>query len=120
MNRAFDRLSAWLSAQIGRPAAFLLVCLLSVLWLAAALGTGRADAINNWLGASSGLLSILLLVLLQASQTRDTSAVHLKLDELLRAIPDARNEIIAAEALTAEEIAAEAAALLTLNKEAVT
>lgn len=106
MNRAFDRLSAWLSAQIGRPAAFILVCTASAMWLAAAMGTRHTEAINNWLGASTGVLSIIVLVLMQADDRRGRAALHGKLDELVRAIPEARNELIALEKLAVDEIEA--------------
>lgn len=50
------------------------------------------------------IVTFLMVFLIQSTQSTDTRAIHLKLDELIRVTGLARNEIIAAEELTTDEI----------------
>lgn len=62
------------------------------------------DPINWWMGSLTGGASILLYLVLQASQNRAAAAAQAKADELLRAIPAAREDLIGAEILPEDEI----------------
>ena len=53
---------------------------------------------------SISIMTFLLLPVLQHSQTKDSQAAEAKLDELLRAIPEARNALIGLDRRPAEEI----------------
>ena len=50
------------------------------------------------------IVTFLMVFLIQNTQNRDAKAVHLKLDELIRALKGARNELIDLETLTDEEL----------------
>jgi low affinity Fe/Cu permease len=52
----------------------------------------------------TNLVMFLMVFLLQHSQNRDTKAIHLKLDELLRVTHDARTGLIGIETLSDEEL----------------
>ncbi len=52
------------------------------------------------------IITFLMVFLIQNTQTRDTLAMHLKLDEIIRALDQADNAIISAEDETDEELAA--------------
>ena len=106
MNRAFCRLSVWLAKQLGDPRTFVFTAAVILAALVAAVTCPAwRDAINLWGGAITGYVSILLLLILQNGQNREAAAAQAKADEMIRAMPTARNELIGAEELTAEEIA---------------
>ena len=50
------------------------------------------------------IVTFLMVFLIQNTQNRDAKAVHLKLDELIRALKGARNELIDLEKLTDEDL----------------
>jgi low affinity Fe/Cu permease len=90
---------------IGSATSFLLLCTATVVWLA--LGP-LFDFSSGWLlvpSAVASIVALLLVVLLQYSQNRDTRALHLKLDEVIRAVGEARTELIRLEELPDEQLA---------------
>ena len=90
---------------VGSTAAFVGVCILTLVWA----GVGPfVDFSEGWLLVPSALASIvalLLVVLLQYSQNRDTRALQLKLDEVIRALGEARSSLVRLEQLSDEELA---------------
>ena len=50
------------------------------------------------------IVTFLMVFLIQNTQNRDAKAVHLKLDELIRALKNARNELVDLEDLSDEEL----------------
>ncbi len=100
--RVFADATAW---AVGTPLAFVLAASLIVGWTAAGIVMGF-DAV--WLlviTTVTNLAMFVMVFLLQHSQNRDTKAIHLKLDELLRVTRDARTGMIGIEALSDEELA---------------
>jgi low affinity Fe/Cu permease len=74
-------------------------------WLAAGPIFGFS---NGWLlvpSAAASVAALLLVVLLQYSQNRDTRALQLKLDEVIRAVADARTELVRLEELPEDQLA---------------
>ena len=56
------------------------------------------------INTGTSVITFLMVFVIQYTQTRDTQAIHLKLDELLRAVKEARNEIINVEDQTDEQM----------------
>jgi low affinity Fe/Cu permease len=105
MRTKFNHLARLLAELTGSAEAFALTWLLFALWIAAGFKVGFADMLYQFIGSNAmSYVSLLLLILLQASQNHDTKAIHLKLDELLRAHADARNSLISAEKLADDEL----------------
>lgn len=50
------------------------------------------------------IVTFLMVFLIQNTQNRDAKAVHLKLDEIIRALSRARNELVNLEELSDEEL----------------
>jgi low affinity Fe/Cu permease len=103
------RLARWLAraapAWVGSTPAFAALCVLAAVWLA--IGP-FVDFSDDWLLVPSALASIialLLVVLLQFSQNRDTRALQLKLDEVIRAMGEARSHLVRLEQRSDEELA---------------
>ncbi len=104
MNRwwgAFTRrMSAWTGSQWG----FILGLLAIIGWLVVGPLLGFS---NTWLlsmMAGAGILSFLVVFLIQSSHNRDIAALHLKLNEIIHVVEPAHNGLIAAENLTYEEL----------------
>jgi low affinity Fe/Cu permease len=90
---------------IGSTGAFVILCAAMVVWLALGPVVGFS---SGWLLVPSALASIvalLLVVLLQYSQNRDTRALQLKLDEVIRSVADARDDLVRLEERPDEELA---------------
>jgi len=94
----------WLSDAVGTPAAFTLTVGLLHLWVVAGFWFGFSDVLYQFVGSNAmSAVSLLLLILLQASQNRETAATQAKLDELIRASA-ARNDLVGVERLSDDEL----------------
>jgi low affinity Fe/Cu permease len=92
-------------AAIGSAGAFTLLVVATLLWVAVGPFVGFS---SGWLLVPSAVASIValqLVVLLQYSQNRDTRAIQLKLDEVIRALADARSSVLRLEHRSDEELA---------------
>ena len=89
---------------IGSTSAFICVLTATVVWLALGPVFGFSD---GWLlvpSAVASIMALILVVLLQYSQNRDTRALQLKLDEVIRSVSDARTQLVRLERLSDEEL----------------
>jgi low affinity Fe/Cu permease len=105
LTHLFRALADATALAVGSPFAFVLAASLLVGWTLAGFFVGF-DAV--WLlviTTVTNLVMFLMVFLLQHSQNRDTKAIHLKLDELLRVTRDARTGLIGIETLSDEELA---------------
>lgn len=104
MIELFGRLARATSTALGHPLAFAAATLSIIAWAL----TGPAFRYSaTWqlvVNTGTTILTFLMLFLVQNTQNRDARAMHLKLDELLRALKGARNEMIDLENLTEAEI----------------
>ncbi len=88
----------------GSPWAFFIVVLLTAIWLA--LGPAFHFS-NTWqltMNTLASQVTFLIAFLLQNTQNRDTQALQLKLDELLRATAGARTSLVNLERMSDEEL----------------
>jgi low affinity Fe/Cu permease len=99
--RVFARRS---SSMLGSAWAFTAALLVIVIWLV----TGPVFHFSNtWqliINTATTVITFLMVFLIQNTQNRDAKAMHLKLDELIRAVKDARNELVDLEDLSDEEL----------------
>jgi low affinity Fe/Cu permease len=89
---------------VGSATAFLVLVAATLVWIAVGPAAGFGDA---WLlvpSAVASIVALLLVVLLQYSQNRDTRALQLKLDEVIRAVGEARTELLQLERRSDEEL----------------
>lgn len=104
MEQAFDRFSAAVSAALGRPWAFIAAMGSIAVWAAAGPYFNYSNLWQLVINTGTTVVSFLMLFLLQSSTTRQNAAMAAKLDELIRAIPEARDELIAIEEKALKDI----------------
>ena len=88
----------------GRPAAFLGATLCVVLWAASGPFFGFSDTWQLVINTATTVVTFLMVFLIQNTQDRDSEAVQVKLDELIRATRGAHNALLDLEQLDAEEL----------------
>ena len=111
MDLFFTRLASKFSAWAGQPLAALMAFLVIVVWAV----TGPLFQFSNtWqlvINTGTTIVTFLMVFLIQNSQNRDGAAMQAKLDELIRAVQDARDPFIGIEHMTEAQIEAIRAAL---------
>jgi low affinity Fe/Cu permease len=103
-NGWFDQLAKGIAWVVGRPTTFFLSIGLIIVW---ALTGPFFDFNDTWqlvINTGTTIITFLMVFLIQNTQNRDTAAIHLKLDELIRAIEGARNSAIDLEDKSEEEL----------------
>ena len=104
MDRAFTQFANSVARTAGRPITFVLCCAVIVAWAASGPLFGFSDTWQLVVNTSTTIITFLMVFLIQNTQNRDGAAIQAKLDELLRAVSDARNDFIGIEHLTDEEL----------------
>jgi low affinity Fe/Cu permease len=92
-------------------------CRLVLLWGAAGPFFHYSEEWQIVINTSTTIITFLMVFLLQNTQSRDSRAIHLKLNELLRAVSEARNAMVAVENLPDAEIDALRDEFVTLADE---
>jgi low affinity Fe/Cu permease len=108
-SHAFSRIASRIADFTGRPWAFLIALLVIAVWGITGPIFGFSDTWQLVINTSTTIVTFLMVFLIQNSQNRDARAIHLKLDELLRATPRARKEFMEAEEEDLDEILREKA-----------
>jgi low affinity Fe/Cu permease len=99
--RVFARHS---SIALGSAGAFAGAVLVILIWLFTGPMFHFSDTWQLVINTATTIVTFLMVFLIQNTQNRDAKAVHLKLDELIRALKGARNELVDLENLSDEEL----------------
>ena len=100
----FGTIAAKTAGWVGSAWAFILAVFVIVLWGAAGPYFHYSDTWQLVINTATTVITFLVVFLIQNTQNRDARALHLKLDEVIRAIRSARNEMISIEHLSDEEL----------------
>jgi low affinity Fe/Cu permease len=90
----FTRLARAAAIATGSPRAFLAAVALIALWAASGPFLNFSDTWQLIANTATTLVTFLMVFLIQHQQNADTKALHVKMDEIIRALPDARNPVI--------------------------
>ena len=105
MQRFFAGIASRSAYLMGHPLAFLISVLACLIWAGTGPLFNYSDTWQLVINTGTTVLTFLAVFLIQNSQNRDGAAIQAKLDEILRAVADARTGFVGIEHLTDEEIA---------------
>lgn len=104
MKESFHRIALRVSIIIGSPTTFVAALFLVIFWALSGPMFGFSDTWQLVINTSTTILTFLTVILIQNTQNRDSKALHLKIDELIRSSRSARDEFIRLESLPDEEL----------------
>jgi len=93
----FARFANAVAHLSGRPGTFALCCLVIAVWGATGPVFHYSDTWQLIINTGTTIVTFLMVFLIQNTQNRDGAALQAKLDELIRATRDARNDIVGIE-----------------------
>src|SRR5690349_15955836 len=100
MKDKFHRFAHATADLVGSPAAFILGLIVIVTWALTGPMFNYSDTWQLVINTGTTIITFLMVFLIQSTQNRDSRAVHLKLDELIRSVQAARNEMVGLEDLS--------------------
>lgn len=104
MNRLFATISGKIAMLAGRPLTFILALGCVIVWALLGPAARYSETWQLVINTATTIVTFLMIFLVQNTQNRDASAMQAKLDELLRAVEQARQDFIGIEHLTDIEI----------------
>ncbi len=100
----FDRFASGGARLTGHAGAFALAAVVVVAWAVSGPLFGFSDTWQLVINTGTTVLTFLMVFVIQNSLNRDSTALHVKLDELIRVTTEAHNAIVGAERLSGEEL----------------
>ena len=104
VSDAFGVFARKTSTVLGSAWAFVVALLIIVVWAATGPTFHYSDTWQLIINTGTTIVTFLMVFLIQNTQNRDAKAVHLKLDELIRALGPARNKLVDLEKLSDDEL----------------
>lgn len=105
MNAVFSRFARWTERQSGRPGAFVTAFGVVLVWALTGPLFHFSDTWQLVINTGTTIVTFLMVFVIQNAQNRDTQAMHLKLDELIRVTKSARDGMIALENMPDQDLA---------------
>jgi low affinity Fe/Cu permease len=103
-GNSFHLFAAKISEMVGSKWAFAVALLMIALWVILGPYYRYSDTWQLVINTATTIVTFLMVFLIQNTQNRDARAIHLKLDEIIRSIDLAANEMIDIEHLSDEEL----------------
>jgi low affinity Fe/Cu permease len=102
--RVYNTFSTKVTRATGRPAALIIAFLVIIIWAATGPLFKYSDTWQLVINTGTTIITFLMVFIIQQSQNKDTTALQLKLNELIAANEKASNRLIDIEDLTEEEL----------------
>lgn len=103
---AFGVFARKASDVLGTPWVFVCALAIIAVWAMSGPAFGYSDTWQLIINTGTTIVTFLMVFLIQNTQNRDAKAVHLKLDELIRALSGARNKLVDLEKLSDDDLKA--------------
>jgi low affinity Fe/Cu permease len=103
-NKVFDRIATKVTHATGHAITFIIAALLIVVWLISGPLFDFSDTWQLIINTTTTIVTFLMVFIIQQSQNKDTTAIQLKLNELIACNAKASNRLIDIEDLTEEEL----------------
>lgn len=100
----FTRFAKWAARATGRPGTFIGAVLIILVWAFTGPIFDFSDTWQLVINTGTTIITFLMVFLIQNTQNRDTEAMQIKLDELIRAVSSAQNTMMDLEELDEEEL----------------
>lgn len=104
MERLFETIAGKVASWTGRPPAFVIALSVIIIWGITGPIFSYSDTWQLIINTGTTIVTFLMVFLIQNAQNRDGSAIQAKLDEIIRAIDNARDEFVGIENLTQPEL----------------
>ena len=100
----FTRFAKRTATLTGRPATFLAAVIVIIVWAITGPLFGFSDTWQLVINTGTTIVTFLMVFLIQSTQNREAEAIQVKLDDLIRAVGHARNELMDLEELEEEDL----------------
>lgn len=100
----FTRFAKWTSRIMGRPVTFVLAFSVIIIWAVTGPLFNFSDTWQLVINTSTTIVTFLMVFLIQNTQNRDSEAMQIKLDEIIRSIKGAHNALLDLEELEEEDL----------------
>ncbi len=102
---AFERLSTKITKATGSPGAVLIACLVIIIWFCTGPIFHYSDTWQLVINTGTTIITFIMVFIIQHSQNKDTTAIQLKLNELIATNDKSSNRLVNIEDLTEKELA---------------
>jgi low affinity Fe/Cu permease len=104
MKDTFHHFAHHAADAVGSPTAFIMSLITIVVWAITGPAFQYSDTWQLVINTGTTIVTFLIVFLIQNTQNRDSRAIHLKLDELIRSVKTARDQLVGLESLSDEEL----------------